>query len=70
MRSITDRGAGSFQMPGMPLRFSGFANDLDLQAPYLGEHNGEILGGLLGLSAERIAGLTAEGVLVAEPMPA
>ena len=70
VRSITDRGAGSFQMPGMPLRFSGFANDLDLQAPYLGEHNGEILGGLLGLSAERIAGLTAEGVLVTEPMPA
>ena len=69
VRSITDRGAGSFEIPGMPLRFSGFANDLDLQAPYLGEHNGEILSGLLGLSAERIAGLTAEGVLVAEPMP-
>jgi len=70
VRSITDRGAGSFEMPGMPLRFSGFANDLDLQAPYLGEHNGAVLGGLLGLSAERIAGLTAEGVLVAEPIPA
>lgn len=70
VRSITDRVAGSFEMPGMPLRFSGFANDLDLQAPYLGEHNAAVLGGLLGLSAERIAGLTAEGVLVAEPMPA
>ena len=70
VRSITDRGAGSFEMPGMPLRFSGFANDLDLQAPYLGEHNGAVLGGLLGLSAERIAGLTADGVLVAEPIPA
>ena len=69
VRSITDRGAGSFEMPGMPLRFSGFANDLDLQAPYLGEHNAAVLGGLLGLSAERIAGLTAEGVLVAEPIP-
>ena len=70
VRSVTDRGAGSFEMPGMPLRFSGFANDLDLQAPYLGEHNAAVLGGLLGLSAERIAGLTAEGVLVAEPIPA
>lgn len=70
VRSITDRVAGSFEMPGMPLRFSGFANDLDLQAPYLGEHNAAVLGGLLGLSAERIAGLTTEGVLVAEPMPA
>jgi len=70
VRSVTDRGAGSFEMPGMPLRFSGFANDLDLQAPYLGEHNAAVLGTLLGLSAERIAGLTAEGVLVAEPIPA
>lgn len=69
VRSVTDRGAGSFEMPGMPLRFSGFANDLDLQAPYLGEHNAAVLGGLLGLSAERIAGLTADGVLVAEPIP-
>jgi len=70
VRSVTDRGAGSFEMPGMPLRFSAFANDLDLQAPYLGEHNAEVLGGLLGLAAERIAALTAEGVLVAEPIPA
>jgi crotonobetainyl-CoA:carnitine CoA-transferase CaiB-like acyl-CoA transferase len=69
VRTITDRGAGSFDMPGMPLRFSAFANDLDLQAPYLGEHNGAILGGLLGLAAERIAELTADGVLVSEPVP-
>ncbi|TAL06770.1 MAG: CoA transferase [Porticoccaceae bacterium] len=69
VRSITDRGAGSFEMPGMPLRFSAFANDLDLQAPYLGEHNGAVLGGLLGLSTERIAALTADGVLVSEPVP-
>jgi crotonobetainyl-CoA:carnitine CoA-transferase CaiB-like acyl-CoA transferase len=69
VRTITDRGAGSFEMPGMPLRFSAFANDLDLQAPYLGEHNGAILGGLLGLAAERIAELTADGVLVNEPVP-
>ena len=68
VRSITDRGAGSFEMPGMPLRFSAFANDLDLQAPYLGEHNGAVLGGLLGLSAQRIAALTADGVLVSEPV--
>lgn len=69
VRTVTDRGAGSFEMPGMPLRFSAFANDLDLQAPYLGEHNGEVLGGLLGLSAQRIAALAAAGVLVSEPAP-
>jgi crotonobetainyl-CoA:carnitine CoA-transferase CaiB-like acyl-CoA transferase len=69
VRTITDRGAGSFDVPGTPLRFSAFANDLDLQAPYLGEHNAEILGGLLAMSPERLAQLTAEGVLVAEPLP-
>jgi crotonobetainyl-CoA:carnitine CoA-transferase CaiB-like acyl-CoA transferase len=68
VRTVTDRGAGSFEMPGMPLRFSAFANDLDLQAPYLGEHNGEVLGRLLGLSAQRIAALSADGVLVSEPV--
>ncbi|MFZ5654798.1 MAG: CaiB/BaiF CoA transferase family protein [Pseudomonadota bacterium] len=70
VRTITDRGAGRFDIPGMPLRFSAFTNDLDLQAPYLGEHNAEILGGLLGVGARRLAELTAEGVLVAEPLPA
>jgi len=69
VRTITDRGAGSFDVPGMPLRFSAFANDLDLQAPYLGEHNAEILGDLLGVTPERLAQLTAEEVLVAEPLP-
>ena len=69
VRTIHDRGAGSFDIPGTPLRFSAFANDLDLQAPYLGEHNEEVLGGLLGLSSQRLADLTAEGVLVAEPLP-
>ncbi len=69
VRTITDRGAGSFEMPGMPLRFSAFANDLDLQAPYLGEHNDAVLGGLLGLSAQRLAELAADGVLVSEPIP-
>ena len=70
VRGVTDRGAGSFEMPGMPLRFSAFANDLDLHAPYLGEHNAAILGGLLGLSPQRLTELGAEGVLVAEPIPA
>lgn len=69
VRTISDRGAGSFEMPGMPLRFSAFANNLELQAPYLGEHNGEVLGGLLGHSAERFDALVASGVLVSEAIP-
>ncbi len=69
VRTVTDRGAGTFDMPGMPLRFSEFNNDLDLQAPYLGEHNAAVLGNLLGLDDDEIRGLISTGVLVQEPMP-
>ena len=33
----------SIQIPGMPLRFSGFPYDIELEAPFLGEHNRRIL---------------------------
>ena len=69
VRTVTDRGAGSFDMPGMPLRFSAYANNLDLQAPYLGEHTEEILGGLLNMNAEEISILVEKGILVREPLP-
>lgn len=69
VRTITDRGAGAFDMPGMPLRFSAYDNDLDLQAPYLGEHTQEILGGLLGMKAGDISLLVDKGVLVQETIP-
>ena len=36
-------------------------------APDLGEHNQEILGGLLGLSKEEIARLAEEGILLDRP---
>ena len=69
VRTVTDRGAGSFEMPGMPLRFSAFDNDLPLDAPYLGEHNSEVLSDLLGMSSEHIKTLTTQGVLTHEALP-
>jgi len=69
VRTVTDRGAGTFDMPGMPLRFSAYANDLDLQAPYLGEHTQEILGGLLNMSGAEISKLVDKGILVQEAIP-
>jgi crotonobetainyl-CoA:carnitine CoA-transferase CaiB-like acyl-CoA transferase len=69
VRTVTDRGAGEFQMPGMPLRFSAYENNLPLDAPYLGEHTEEILGGLLQMDAAQIMALTDKGILVQEAIP-
>ncbi|HEX4891435.1 MAG TPA: CoA transferase [Alphaproteobacteria bacterium] len=69
VRWIDDRVLGRFQIPGMPLRFSAFPGHLDLDAPFLGEHNAAVLGEYLGYSKDRIATLQAMGVLVSEPIP-
>lgn len=63
VRTIHDRALGTFDIPGMPLRFSEFPDDLELDAPFLGEHNAEVLGEVLGYDASRIAALENEGVL-------
>ncbi|MBF6559625.1 MAG: CoA transferase [Candidatus Binataceae bacterium] len=64
VRTIEDRIAGKFQIPGMPLRFSEFPNDLPLEAATLGQHNGEILSDWLGRSAKEIEELRAAKILV------
>jgi crotonobetainyl-CoA:carnitine CoA-transferase CaiB-like acyl-CoA transferase len=67
VRAITDPKFGSLEVPGMPLRFSGFPNNIPLDAAYLGQHNAEILSSVLGYSAERIDTLAQNGVLYANP---
>jgi CoA:oxalate CoA-transferase len=62
VRKIRDRIIGEYDIPGVPLRFSDFPTELDLQAPFLGEHNAEILG-RLGYSADRISEMEKSGVL-------
>jgi crotonobetainyl-CoA:carnitine CoA-transferase CaiB-like acyl-CoA transferase len=62
VRTITDRFLGEFDIPGFPLRFSGYG-ELKLEAPTLGEHNAEILSGYLGYSAGRIEDLATKGVI-------
>lgn len=69
VRTISDRGYGDLQIPGVPLRFSEFPEKLDLQAPYLGEFNREIFGDVLGMSDADINALENEGVLKSEPLP-
>ncbi len=67
VRTVHDRILGDFQVPGFPLRFSGFPDELDLEAPFLGEHNRRILTSHLGYSEERIAQLERDGVLHSAP---
>jgi crotonobetainyl-CoA:carnitine CoA-transferase CaiB-like acyl-CoA transferase len=63
IRQITDRTFGTLDIPGMPLRFSEFPDDLPLQAPFLGEHNEEILTTRLSYTAEQVRALQNAGVL-------
>ncbi|HEY2106160.1 MAG TPA: CoA transferase [Candidatus Binataceae bacterium] len=63
VRKVSDRILGDFQIPGSAYRFSEFPEDLELDAPLLGEHNSEVLSQYLGYSAERVAELEAHGVL-------
>ena len=64
VRTIKDPLAGEFDIPGMPLRFSRFPEDLPLQAPTLGEHNEEIVTSYLKRSPEELQKLREAGVLV------
>ncbi len=64
VRTIEDRIAGKFDIPGMPLRFSEFPDDLPLEAATLGQHNEEILREVLRRSAKEIEELRAAKVLI------
>jgi CoA:oxalate CoA-transferase len=63
VRTVNDRFLGEFDVPGFPLRFSGYERHTEMEAPTLGEHNEAVLREYLGYSAERIAALEREGVL-------
>jgi CoA:oxalate CoA-transferase len=64
VRTIEDKFAGKFEIPGMPLRFSEFPKDLPLEAATLGQHNSEVLRDMLGRSDQEIEELRAAKVLI------
>ena len=69
VRTVTDPIVGSYQIPGVPLRFSAFPEPAAEGAPFLGEHNRDVLTRHLSMPAAEIDALEAAGVLVSEPMP-
>jgi crotonobetainyl-CoA:carnitine CoA-transferase CaiB-like acyl-CoA transferase len=63
VQTVHDRLLGEMQIPGFPLRFSSFPERLELDAPFLGEHNSRILGSYLGYTPEQVSRLEHDGVL-------
>ena len=69
VRQLNDPILGPFTVSGNPLRFSDVEQSLPPRAPFLGEHNLEILSQHLGFTDADVAKFTDQGVLHAEPMP-
>ena len=63
VRKIQDRILGEFEVPGFPMRFSEFPDELTLSAPFLGEHNSQILNDYAGYSTAQIKELETAGIL-------
>jgi crotonobetainyl-CoA:carnitine CoA-transferase CaiB-like acyl-CoA transferase len=59
---VTHPVLGTFAQPGSPFMVDG-ERGAPAPAPLLGQHNQEVFGGELGLSANEVAALTAEGVI-------
>ena len=64
---ISHPDAGTFVFPGLPAHLSATPATYRLPAPGLGEHNRDVLIGMLGLSDDELAGLYADGVVADEP---
>jgi crotonobetainyl-CoA:carnitine CoA-transferase CaiB-like acyl-CoA transferase len=63
VRKVHDRILGDLDLPGFALRFSDFPRPLDLEAPFLGEHNQEILSRYLGCSSDQVKELERRGIV-------
>jgi CoA:oxalate CoA-transferase len=70
VRRTRDRAIGEFDVPGMPVKFSGWAQKSELRAPRVGEDNERVMRELLGLSPAEIERLYADQILLRQPPPA
>lgn len=61
---------GAHRFPGWPVRFSGGPDGWPLRpAPRLGEHNDDVLRGVLGLDDSTLQALRAENIIGDRPRP-
>lgn len=67
MVNITHPETGTHRYAGIPITLSKSPGTIRLPAPCLGEHNEEVLGGLLGLTGEQIAELEKAKVIGTAP---
>ena len=58
---------GSLPLPGMPFRMTGRDRWIEAPAPTMGQHNSEVLGGMLGVDDEELARLASTGVIGDRP---
>ena len=58
---------GPKQYPGIPWKMSRTPGEVRWPSPTLGQHNREILGGLLGLTGDEINALESDGVIGTKP---
>jgi crotonobetainyl-CoA:carnitine CoA-transferase CaiB-like acyl-CoA transferase len=69
LEDVHNEVVGTHPVPGMPFRMSGVDRWIRQGAFLVGEHNDEVLGGLLGLSEQERTRLTEAGVIGTEPPP-
>ena len=67
VRIVDDPLAGRLAIPGFPIKSTDPLPADDYQSAALGEHNADVLGGLLGMSDEQLAALEVSGVIASKP---
>jgi crotonobetainyl-CoA:carnitine CoA-transferase CaiB-like acyl-CoA transferase len=70
VRRIRHDAIGEFDVPGMPVKFSGWPDRTEVRASRVGADNAAIVSELLGLSAAESDELHREHVLITAPPPA
>lgn len=61
--TVTHPEIGTVRVEGLPLRMSASSWEIARAAPCLGEHNRDVLGGLLGRTDQELDELTKQGVI-------